>query len=42
MYSLIGSAKMNGVAPREYLATALKSAMAGETIPLPHQLINQD
>jgi hypothetical protein len=42
MYSLIGSAKMNGVAPKEYLATALKSAMAGDKIPLPHQLNNQD
>lgn len=41
MYSLIGSAKMNGLEPKAYLASALKAALAGDPIPLPHELTAQ-
>lgn len=42
MYSLIGSAKMNGLEPKAYLATALKAALADRPIPLPHELIKEN
>lgn len=36
-YSLIESAKLAGVEPKAYLRLALKAAMAGQVIPLPHE-----
>jgi transposase len=38
MYSLVESAKLNGVDPKQYLKVALKAALAAERIPLPHEL----
>ncbi len=38
-YSLIETAKLNGVNPKQYLKTALAAALAGERIPLPHELV---
>ena len=37
-YSLLESAKLVGVNPEAYLQRALDAALAGETIPLPHEL----
>lgn len=37
-YSLFESAKLVGVDPKEYLRTALRAAMNGEVIPLPHEV----
>ena len=37
-YSLVESAKLAGVEPKAYLQRALKAALAGELIPLPHEL----
>jgi transposase len=36
-YSLIESAKLNGVEPKRYLKTALAAALNGKRIPLPHE-----
>lgn len=38
VYSLIESAKLAGVEPKAYLRLALKAALAGELIPLPHEV----
>jgi transposase len=38
-YSLIETAKLNGVNPKQYLKTALAAALAGERIPLPHEFV---
>jgi transposase len=38
LYSLVETAKLNGVEPKRYLKQALASALAGEVIPLPHEL----
>lgn len=37
-YSLVETAKLNGVDPKQYLKVALAAALAREPIPLPHQL----
>lgn len=37
-YSLIESAKLNGLNPVEYLRTGANAHLAGETVPLPHEL----
>lgn len=37
-YSLMESAKLAGVEPKAYLRRAAAAALAGETIPLPHQI----
>jgi len=37
-YSLAESARRVGVDPREYFSTALAAALAGKTVPLPHEL----
>lgn len=36
-YTLLESAKLAGREPREYLAQAVRAALAGERIPLPHE-----
>jgi transposase len=36
-YSLVESAKLNGVDPKQYLKQALRAAL-DERIPLPHEL----
>jgi transposase len=38
IYSLLESAKLAGVEPKEYLRLALKAALSGELIPLPHEV----
>jgi hypothetical protein len=38
IYSLVESAKLNGVEPKRYLKTALTAALEGNRIPLPHEL----
>lgn len=38
LYSLIETAKLNGVNPKKYLKTALAAALSGERILLPHEL----
>jgi len=38
-YSLIESAKLNDIAPRDYLKIAAEAALRGETPPLPHELV---
>ena len=38
-YSLIESAKLVGVGPNTYLKTAVDTALRGQAIPLPHQLV---
>lgn len=38
-YSLIESAKLNGVDPQRYLRTAAEAHLRGETVPLPHEMI---
>ena len=38
IYSLVETAKLNGVAPKRYLKVALAAALAGERIPLPFEL----
>jgi transposase len=37
-YTLCETAKLNGVEPKAYLKLAVKAALAGEVIPLPHEL----
>ena len=37
-YSLMESAKLNGLDPRDYLRQAVRAALTGESIPLPHQI----
>lgn len=37
-YSLVESALLNGIDPREYLRVAALAAIAGQTLPLPHEL----
>ncbi|MBS2028792.1 MAG: hypothetical protein JST54_12900 [Deltaproteobacteria bacterium] len=37
-YSLLESAKLCGVEPKAYLRAAALAALAGEPIPLPHEL----
>jgi transposase len=39
-YSLIETAKLNGVEPKRYLKVALTAALAGERIPLPFELVD--
>ena len=39
MYSLVESAKLNGLDPDLYLKLAALEAIGGKTIPLPHQLV---
>lgn len=36
-YSLLESCKLVGVDPRDYLRTAIRNAVAGDRVPLPHQ-----
>jgi hypothetical protein len=38
MYSLVESAKLNGVDPKRYIKLALAAALEGERIPLPHEI----
>lgn len=38
MYSLVESAKLNGVDPKRYMKLALKAALDGKRIPLPHEI----
>jgi transposase len=38
LYSLVESAKLVGLCPRAYLRAAIDAAIAGDDIPLPHQL----
>jgi len=38
LYSLIETAKVNGIAPKRYLKLALAAALAGDRIPLPFEL----
>lgn len=38
-YSLLGSATLVGVDPRNYLRRAVEAGLAGEQIPLPHELV---
>lgn len=40
-YSLLESAKLAGVEPKEYLRRATRAAIRGEPIPLPHELASQ-
>ncbi len=37
-YTLLESAKLAGVEPRDYLRTAVRAALADERIPLPHEI----
>jgi transposase len=37
-YTLMESAKLNALDPRDYLRQAVRAALAGERIPLPHQI----
>ena len=37
LYSLVESAKLNGIDPKSYLKAALANALAGERIRLPHE-----
>ena len=37
LYSFVESAKLAGVEPSSYLELAIRSALRGETIPLPHE-----
>jgi transposase len=39
LYSLVESAKLNGIDPKSYLKAALANALAGERIRLPHELV---
>lgn len=38
-YSLVETAKLNGLDPKKYLRRALAAALANEVIPLPHELV---
>ena len=38
LYSLVETAKLCGVEPKGYLRRAVTAALAGEQIPLPHEL----
>ena len=38
-YTLVGSAPLNGVEPREYLRTATLTALTNKTVPLPHEIV---
>ena len=40
LYSLLESAKLVGLNPTAYLRRAVESALRGETIPLPHELLS--
>lgn len=42
LYSLIESAKLANVEPREYLLAAVDAALRGAAIPLPHELPRRD
>ncbi len=42
LYSLIESAKLAGVEPREYLLHATREALERRDVPLPHELANSD
>ncbi len=42
LYSLVETAKLCGVDPKRYLATALRCARRSEPIPLPHELRPDD
>ena len=37
-YTLVESALLNGLDPREHLRTATLAALTGETVPLPHEI----
>lgn len=39
LYSLTESAKLCGLEPKAYLRRAVSAALAGETIPLPHEML---
>jgi transposase len=41
IYSLVGSAKLNGLEPKAYLKTALAAALDGNKVPLPHEIASQ-
>jgi transposase len=41
VYSLLESAKLVGVEPKAYLRLALRAALDGEVIPLPHELADR-
>ena len=38
LYSLVESAKLNGVEPRLYLRVAVRAGLRHETVPLPHEV----
>ena len=38
LYSLMESAKLAGLEPKQYLRLAVQAALRGEAIPLPHRL----
>jgi transposase len=38
LYSLVESAKLNGVEPRFYLRVAVRAGLRRETVPLPHEV----
>jgi transposase len=40
LYSLLESAKLAGVEPKSYLRAATLAGLEGETIPLPHELVD--
>jgi transposase len=42
MYSLVETAKLNGIDPKRYLKGALAEALAGQRIRLPHELIKRE
>lgn len=37
-YSLVESAKLNGLEPRFYLRVAVRAGLRHETVPLPHEV----
>lgn len=39
LYSLMETAKLAGLEPKQYLRLAVQAALRGEAIPLPHQLV---
>ena len=39
MYSLVESAKLNGVDPKRYLKLALAAALERNALPLPHEIV---
>ena len=40
-YSLIETAKVNGLNPSAYLREAALASIRGQTIPLPHELVGR-